>query len=150
MSADVQHIAQMPFFSRLRDDEQQKLAGICQVEDHKAGEVLFREGDPPGDLYFVLEGRITLGIRTGGAESSVLSLGPGEMVGWSSLLRRPRVASGRVTQPARLLRVSASDLLSLSEQDPAIGYALMSQAFEEVADRLQDTRLQLLDMYGKR
>ena len=77
----------------------------------------------------------------------MLSLRAGELLGWSALLRRPRVATARVVRDARLLRFPASPLLELCELDHDVGYALLRVAFEEVAERLHHTRLQLLDIF---
>jgi CRP-like cAMP-binding protein len=143
-------VAQLPFLRRLAPDALDAVAAIAAIEAVSAGTVLFREGDSPGDIYFVLEGRVTLTMRAGASQSSVLSLGTDELVGWSSLLHRRRVATAVVSQGGRLLRVSASALLELCERDPSVGYAVMAQAFEDVSDRLVDTRMQLLDLYGKR
>jgi CRP-like cAMP-binding protein len=75
-------------------------------------------------------------------------LRPGELLGWSALLGRRRVATARAATPCRLLRVEGSGLLSLCEEDARVGYAVMRDAFEALADRLQGTRLQLFDLYG--
>lgn len=150
MAVDPSVIAELPLFRRLGEEARAQLAALASLERRPSGHVVFREGDPPGDVYFVLEGRVTLTMGSGPASSSVLSLGPDEILGWSSLLDRPRVATGVVAQAARLVRIPASGVLELCERDPRVGYVVMSQAFEQVADRLVDTRMQLLDLYGKR
>lgn len=146
-----EEVAELPLFVGLSAEEHARLASIAEVVGFPAGTTVFEEGDPHGDLYVMLEGRVTLCMRVAGqAETCFLSLRSGELLGWSSLLRRSRVATARVVQPSRLLRLPASDLLELCETDHHVGYAIMRQAFEEMADRLQSTRLQLLDMFGKR
>ena len=143
-------VGALTLFSGLSREEHETLAAMATLEAHPAGTTIFREGDPPGDLYVVLEGRVTLCMRVPGQpETCFLSLRSGELLGWSALLCRRRVATARVVQPAKLLRLGASDLLELCESDHSIGYVFMRQAFEELADRLQSTRLQLLDMFGK-
>jgi CRP-like cAMP-binding protein len=150
MPVDPALLTELPFLRRLAPDARAELASIASLETLPAGAVLFREGDPAGDIYCVLEGRVTLTMQTGSVESSVLSLGADELVGWSSLLGRRRVAGAVVSQAARVVRIPASPLLELCERDPRVGYAVMAQAFEEVSDRLVDTRMQLLDLYGRR
>ncbi len=146
----AEQVAGLALFAGLRRDEQQRLANLALVESFPAGSTVFEEGDPPGDLYFLLEGRITLCMRVDGRpDTCFLSLRHGELLGWSALLKRRRVATARVVQPTTLLRFPASELLVLCEKDHDVGYCVMRQAFEEIADRLADTRLQLLDMFGR-
>lgn len=146
----AEEVGALSLFSGLSRSEHEALANIATVETHAAGTTVFAEGDAPGDLYVVIDGRVTLCMRVPGQpETCFLSLRAGELLGWSALLRRRRVATARVVQPTRLLRLPASDLLELCETDHSIGYVFMRQAFEEMADRLHSTRLQLLDMFGK-
>jgi CRP-like cAMP-binding protein len=143
-------IAALPLFAGLDAEEHARLAALSAIESYPAGTTIFLEGDPPGDLYIVLEGRVTLCTRVPGqSEACYLSLRSSELLGWSALLGRPRVATARVVAPARVLRLNASELLGLCEADPRVGLAVFKSAFEELADRLQSTRLQLLDMFGR-
>jgi CRP-like cAMP-binding protein len=142
-------VAEVPLFCGLTPEEHARIAALAEIETFSAGSTLFVEGDPPGDLYILLEGRVTLCMRVAGRpDTCFLSLHQSELVGWSSLLVRPRVATARVVQPSRLLRLRTSEMLELCETDHHVGYAIMKQAFEEMAERLQTTRLQLLDMFG--
>ncbi|MBX3274354.1 MAG: cyclic nucleotide-binding domain-containing protein [Sandaracinaceae bacterium] len=148
-SADL--IGDILLFAGLTPPMRAKLAAIAAVEPLPAGATIFEEGDPAGDLYVVLDGRITLSVRIPGEpERSILSLREGELLGWSALLGRKRVATARVVLPSQVLRLRRSELLELCEMDHDIGYVIMRQAFEEMADRLLATRLQLLDVFGPR
>lgn len=146
----AEDIGRLALFASLRREEHETLAAMARIEAFPAGSAVFSEGDPPGDLYYLLEGRVTLCMRVPGRpDTCFLSLRHGELLGWSALLRRRRVATARVVAPSKLLRFEASALLDLCERDQAVGYVVMKQAFEELADRLGDTRLQLLDMFGR-
>jgi len=146
---DAATIGELSLFVSLAEDEKEALARMATLEERPAGTMLFQENDPPGDLYVLLSGRVTLCMRMEGrSEACFLSLRSGELLGWSALLRRRRVATARIVERSRLVRLPASELLELCEKDHHVGYALMSRAFEELADRLHDTRLQLLDMFG--
>ncbi|MBX7191233.1 MAG: Crp/Fnr family transcriptional regulator [Sandaracinaceae bacterium] len=149
MTVEPAVLAELPLFRPLPLEARAALAALASMEKRPSGFVIFEEGDPPGDVFFVLDGRITLTMGAGAGASSARSLAPAEIVGWSSLLGRPRVARAVVSRAATLVRIPASDVLELCERDPRVGYAVMAQAFEQVADRLVDTRMQLLDLYGK-
>jgi len=48
------------------------------------------------------------------------------------------------------IALDAAKLLAAAEADPRFGYTLMKRLFTLVTDRLQATRLQLMDLYGPR
>ena len=143
-------LATLPLVSSLSDEDRAKLAAIGRVDDVPIGTVLFREGDRSDAIWLVAGGRVGLSMRCPGRpETLLLTLGTGELLGWSALTSdAQRVATGRVTERATLIRFERDAVQALCDQDHDIGYALMRLAFAEVAQRLQDTRLQLLDLFG--
>jgi CRP/FNR family cyclic AMP-dependent transcriptional regulator len=146
----VDMIAGILLFSGLTREEHARLAEVSVVERFEAGSTIFREGDPSSDLYVMIEGRVALSMRMPGRpDKSLLTLRGGELLGWTALLGRARVATAVAILDTVLLRLPHSDLLLLCEADHHVGYAIMRQAFEEMSDRLQATRLQLLDMFAK-
>lgn len=142
-------LAGVPLLASLSRDDLERVAAIGEVVVFEEGSQVFREGDHSHDLYVVLEGRVTLcsAIPARG-ETCFLTLRACEMLGFSALLARPRVATAHVVQRCRLVRLPGPDLLELCESDHDVGYAIMRRAFEEIADRLQTTRVQLLDIFG--
>jgi CRP-like cAMP-binding protein len=137
-------------FANLGEASLAAVAALAVTEEQPAGAILFRESDPSVDVWFVLKGRVSLSMRLGDPRDlTVLSLGPGELVGWSALLEGRRVATGRVTEAAALLRLPSRALLALCDADHHVGYAVMKQLSVVLAQRLHDTRLQLMDMFGK-
>jgi CRP-like cAMP-binding protein len=84
----------------------------------------------------------------------VQTLSAGDELGWSALL----MGSGKYFQARALGAVEAlafdgGELLQACKDDPSFGYALMHRLLAVVAERLQATRLQVLDSYsvvGKR
>lgn len=143
-------LARLPAFSGLDDAERAAVAAIARVEQVPAGTTLFRESEPADDLRFLLDGHLTLGMRFGGrGEVIVLSLGPGDIVGWTALLGGTWTATARAVAASTLLRLPGAELAQLCERDHDIGYALTRRLFTAVALRLHDTRLQLLDMFAR-
>jgi CRP-like cAMP-binding protein len=143
-------IAGLPAFADLDDAERAAIAALARAEHVPAGTTLFRESDPADDVRFVVEGRISLGMRFGGrGEVIILSLGPGDLVGWTALLGGDWTATARAVERSTLVRLPGAELLALCEREHDIGYELMKRLFAAMARRLHDTRLQLLDMFGK-
>jgi CRP-like cAMP-binding protein len=143
-------IARIPAFTDLDDSQRAAVAVFARVEAMPAGTTIFRESEPADDLRFIANGRVSLGMRFGGrGEMIVLSLGPGDLVGWTALLGGTWTATARAVEPSTLVRLPGAPLTALCERDHDIGYALMKHLFAAIALRLHDTRLQLLDMFGK-
>ena len=143
-------IARLPAFTDLDEDQRAAVAALACVEPIPAGTTIFRESDPADDLRFIVDGRVSLGMRFGGrGEVIVLSLGPGDLVGWTALLGGTWTATARAVERSTLVRLPGAALAALCEREHDIGYALMKRLFASMALRLHDTRLQLLDMFGK-
>lgn len=150
-TVDPSVIARVSAFSSLDDADKRAIAAVATEETISAGTAIFRESDPSEDVYFVTAGRVSLSMRVDGAgEMIILSVGPGELLGWSGLLGGRRVATGRVIESGTVLRLPGKELSALCERNHRIGYVVMKQLFAALAQRLHDTRLQMLDMFGKR
>ncbi len=104
-------IARLPAFADLDDAERAAVAAIARVEQVPAGTTLFRESDPADNLRFILEGRILLGMRFGGrGEVIVLSLGPGELLGWTALLGGTWTATARAATHSTLVSLPGAEV----------------------------------------
>lgn len=73
------------------------------------GETLFREGDPPGPAWIILEGEVRVELQPTEGRSVLLGrLGPGDFVGDMSLVDgRPRAANAFVDKPMWALLIEA-------------------------------------------
>lgn len=109
-----------------------------------------REGEPADTFYVLREGAATLEtfVPQRGAVA-VQTLHEGDLVGWSWLVPPYRVAFDvRASSRVHALGFDGACLRSKSDQDPALGYDLLKLFAAVIVDRLQSTRLQLLDVYG--
>ena len=80
---------------------------------------------------------------------TILTVGPGEVFGWSSLFfERPKTASARTVEPTQALALDAVRLRELCDVDTRLGYLLTRRILDVVSERLKATRMQLLDIYG--
>ena len=143
-------IAASPTFAGLPTAHLQLIAG-CGVNDHfAAGSYLFREGQAADRFYLIRGGAIALEVNVPGGPSRVLeTLGQGEVVGWSWLFEPYRWQfDGRATQATRVISFDGACLRGKCDSDHELGYELMRRFAASMVERLQATRLQLLDVYG--
>jgi CRP/FNR family transcriptional regulator, cyclic AMP receptor protein len=118
----------------------------------RAGELLGAEGEPADTCFVLRAGRVGLEVHTPGVGSALLmTLGPGELLGWSWLVPPHRwTADARALTDVRAIQLDGACLRRHCTDDPAMGFRLMQRMAGVLAGRLQATRLQLLDLYADR
>jgi CRP/FNR family transcriptional regulator, cyclic AMP receptor protein len=141
---------QLAFTQGLEADQQDRIVKIASSRAWNAGITVFREGDPDSSLYVVEKGRVAIDIVVPGrGRMTILTVGPGEVFGWSSLFfQAPKTASARTVEPTSALVLAADPLRELCDADPHLGYLVTRRILDVVSERLKATRLQLLDIYG--
>jgi CRP/FNR family cyclic AMP-dependent transcriptional regulator len=123
------------------------LASFC---DYQAGQLIFRENAPADQLLLILVGSVALEISVPGrGKVRLISLGPGDWVGWSALMGGGRMTTSAIAVTDTVVaRYSANELRQVCDQDHGIGYPMMKCVAESIANRLVATRLQLLDLFS--
>jgi CRP-like cAMP-binding protein len=143
-------LADVPFLNGLSADELSLLAGCASNVHFDEGEVLFREGDAANSFYVVRHGSVALELHVparGGM--TIETIEAGEVLGWSWLFPPYRWHfDARALSPVRATAFDGECLRGKCEQDAALGYDLMKRFAQVLIERLQWTRLRLLDVYG--
>lgn len=142
----LNHLA---FTQGLNPDQYDRITEIVSERQWTSGVTVFREGDRDSNLYVVEEGCVAIEISVPGrGRVTILTVGPGEVFGWSSLFfERSKTASARAVEATRALALDANRLRDLCDADPTLGYVLSRRILEVVSQRLKATRMQLLDIY---
>ena len=87
--------------------------------DVPAGEIIVREGDPPGPMYVIEQGRVRVYKHDGGGESHLEFLRTGDFFGERSLFRNePRAASAEAVSDCTLLRFPPELFHRLLDEHP--------------------------------
>jgi CRP/FNR family transcriptional regulator, cyclic AMP receptor protein len=144
-------IAQAPTFAGLGPDQLRLIAG-CAVNEHvSAGGTVAREGDPADRFFLVRAGSVALELHAPGrGELTLQTLHAGEVLGWAWLFapyRWPHDA--RAVQDCQLTAFDGACLRGKCRADHELGYALMGRFAAILAQTLQATQMQLLDVYGR-
>jgi CRP/FNR family cyclic AMP-dependent transcriptional regulator len=141
----------IPWFQEISQEHFDNLARISDVIEVEAGKDLFHQGDKQDYLYVIIKGRVAIEIAVPGkGRTRILTAEPMEMLGWSSVtpVVRQRTASAVTVLPSVLVRLNATELQKLCDQDHSFGYVVMHRIANVAASRLLVTRLQLLDMFS--
>jgi CRP/FNR family cyclic AMP-dependent transcriptional regulator len=143
-------VSQHPFFKGLEERYIQLIAGCAKNVRFEEGVIIFRESDPADQFYFVREGLVAVELLVPQRGFTTLqTVGEGDILGWSWLMPPYRWRFGaRALQPTRALAFDGKCLRGKCEEDHDLGYELLKRFTHVVTERLEATRLQLLDLYG--
>jgi CRP/FNR family transcriptional regulator, cyclic AMP receptor protein len=146
-----QLLAEVPAFGGLGQDALELIAGCGVNRTFDAGAYLFREGEPADNFFVIRRGHVALEVFVPARGQVVVSThGPGELVGWSWLFPPFRWQfDGRAAETVHAIVFDGACLRGKCDADHAFGYELMQRFAARMLVRLQETRLQLLDVYGR-
>jgi EmrB/QacA subfamily drug resistance transporter len=131
----IEALAATPLFSGLDRWTIESIASRAAPIALEAGELLFRQDDPPDSLYVLVAGRLE--VLVGEDDDEVVNiLHPGAVIGELGLLSgEGRSASIRARRDSRLLRLSAEEFDQLLHQE-SVSRALLGT----LATQLQRSR----------
>jgi len=143
-------LAQVPFFEGMAADEVALIAGCGRNVHFDAGETIFRQGDAADTFFVVRHGTVAVGnFVPPRGELVIETLEAGDLLGWSWLFPPYRSHfDARALSAVRATQFDGACLRDKCAADPALGYDLVSRFAQVLIERLQWTRLRLLDIYG--
>ena len=144
-------LQELPFTAGLGGAERRRLAAFAEELRAERDQVLLREGEPTPYLAVVTAGRIALRMHVPGrGPITVMTVEPGDIVGWSAVLAPYRATSTAVAvEPSEVIAFDGPGLRHALESDEDLAAALYPRILRSVARRLEGTRLQLLDVFGQ-
>lgn len=143
-------VGRHPLFAGLSADDLALISACAWNVAFSPGQMLLREGQPADTFYLLRRGRVAIEVHAPAARQMVIeTVGPGGCVGWSWLFPPFRWHfDARALDPVGAVAVDGACLRGKAEEDPRLGYALLSRISAVLLDRLQSTRVRLLDLYG--
>ncbi len=143
-------LAVHPFFEGLEPKYLQLMTGCASNVRFEAGAYIFREGEAASHFYIIRQGKVALEMFAAQrGPITIETIEAGEVLGWSWLFPPYRWHfDARVVEPTRAITLDGVCLRTKGEADHDLGYELVKRVAQIMMQRLQATRLQLLDVYG--
>jgi CRP/FNR family cyclic AMP-dependent transcriptional regulator len=127
-----------------------QVAGCSRNVVFHPGELLLAEGDAADTFYLLRRGRVSIDVHAPGRGPIVIeTVGEGAVVGWSWLVPPYRwTFDARALDEVGAVAVDGACLRGKALSDPGFGFTLLSRVAAVLLERLQATRLRLIDLYG--
>lgn len=145
-------LAECPVFTDLDPRFLHLIVGCASNVRFDPGQFIFHEGTEANHFYLIRHGKVALEILTPGRGPLIIqTVGEGEVLGWSWLIPPYHWHfDARTVDLTRAIALDGKCLRQKCEEDHHLGYELMQRFAHLMEQRLQATRLQLLDLYGTR
>ncbi|MBM4167301.1 MAG: cyclic nucleotide-binding domain-containing protein [Ignavibacteria bacterium] len=143
-------LAEHPFFKDFEAKHLDLIAGCASNVKFNPEKFLFREGEEANKFYLIRSGKVAVEMYgTERGSITIQTIGRGEILGWSWLIP-PYLwhFDAHAIELTRAIALDGKCLRKKCEKDSTLGYKLMKRIAYIMENRLQATRLQLLDMYA--
>jgi len=137
-------------FQLLRPDQVQIISDVAERISLADGETVFAQGEEAVHFYVVLEGQVALRLpgRTG-VNILIEEAGRGAVFGSCLCFqRRSYTLTARCIQDSNLLKIKASTLKDILEEDPVLGHTVQALISRVYFQRYIDTMLKLQSIVG--
>ena len=142
-------IAGHPFFSGFPGDMLDLLVEGASEVTFERRELIFREHDSADFFYLIVKGKVAIEIfAPDRGPMTIQTADDGDIVGWSWLVEPYEWHfDAQAIEITEVIAFDAARLRELAAARPDLGYALFSRFMPVLVERLQATRMQLLDWY---
>jgi CRP/FNR family cyclic AMP-dependent transcriptional regulator len=149
-------LMQADIFYGIDRDDIELIAQICQEKTYRKGETIFEENSSGDELYVIAEGEVEILVdpamvsdqmETRSEDKVIARLHRGQSFGEIALVDQGiRSATARsASTNTRLLIIPRSEILSLCDENPILGYQLMRNLAVDLSTKLRGTDFQIRD-----
>jgi CRP/FNR family transcriptional regulator, cyclic AMP receptor protein len=150
MTTLTEMVAEHRFTKGLNPRYLHLLTECASLEHFAAQQMIFEEGGPADRFYLIHTGLVALQTFVPGhGVTTIQTLGTGEALGWSWLVPPYRWHFSAVAvEPVEAVSICAPMMKDRMEENHDFGYAILLQMGPVMLERLQSTRMRLLEAYG--
>lgn len=142
-------IASHAFFRDMAPQYLELLAESAMLKEFKAGEVIFKTGDPANRFYLIEVGEVAVESEAkdhANAPVAVQVIGRGDVLGWSWLFPPYYWQfDARAVTDTKAIFFYATWLRDSCERDHDFGYEMLKRMSAIIIQRLQTTRQRLVE-----
>jgi CRP-like cAMP-binding protein len=141
-----------PFFAGFEPKMIDRLATFTTERRYAKGAVVAHAGSEAGEFHLVRAGRAGIEIVAPGVQPMIIAtVHGGEAIGWSWYIEPHRWHFDVVALDDLLtLAIDATQLRAACDDDHELGYRLGRRLAQVMATRIEATRHQVVDLYGRR
>lgn len=124
----LERLKTMEIFRDLSPEQLRAIEPGCEEKRFRGEERLFAEGEEARSLWIITEGEVDLRFdlpgRATSPENTILTVGAGQALGWSSFVppHEYKLSAYCAGDACRAIRIDKAFLLDLFLRDPAMGY----------------------------
>ncbi len=138
---DKELITRSAIFKDLDDDELERIAEICNSQEFKFGQYIFKEGDKGTRLYIIAKGEIRISRDVpGSGEEALAVLKQGACFGEMAVLDRSERSTDAIANTdCTLLTITRSDFELLLDFNRELAYKVLWSVVRLLCERLRIT-----------
>lgn len=135
------------FFKDLEQKYIDFIVGCASNVRFKEGEIILREEETADKFYLIRSGKVGIFIAKP-QTITIQTIQKGDILGWSWLIPPYRYRfSARALEDTRAIALDGKCLRGKCEENTDLGYDLLKRLVKVLTQRLEATRIQLLDVY---
>jgi len=143
----VDALRRVDFLAPLDDSEMERIAQGIVVRTERAGEVLFRRGDPGETFYIVLSGEVTLETED---RAVVEHVRPGGFFGEIAILTgQPRSTNAVVHADAQLAQIGRDEFQEVVMANPTVAVAMSRILGQRLANTIRPPAPRKRRLFGR-
>ena len=152
---NIDFLDKVQIFQGLNREQLTEITIFCEEAEFEAGSRLFKQGEDAAYLWIVMEGQVDLQYEVAGSRSSaantISAISEAGAFGWSSFTspNKYRLSGSCADKPCKLIKVEREGLRQLFENDPDMGYAVISNVATVVGTRFHEFQEEAVRQRGQ-
>ncbi|MSU57391.1 MAG: cyclic nucleotide-binding domain-containing protein [Pedosphaera sp.] len=130
----------------LTDAQLERFSSSMEQEQIPQWTQVVKQGDPGDTMFLILEGELRVRLATGGKETILATLGPGDFFGDLSLFDHgPRSADVIANVDSTVLKISSAGFEKLAKDSPEVASPFLLSTIKTLAARIRADNKRLRD-----